>query len=310
MELSGKSFSGPLPPLSPGETELAYILRHHVDALAGEIGARSMLVYDNFLRAQNYIADCWREAGFSVQREEFLVDLGLSQFTAANLIVEIRGSSKPDEILLLGAHYDTVGETCPGANDNASGVAALIELARRSNMTQPARTLRFVAFANEEPPFFMTQAMGSIVHARAARKRGEKIIGMFSLETIGYYSSAPGSQAYPAPLSMNYPKTGDFIAFVANLASAPLLCRTLEAFRKHTQFPSQGLAAPGSMPGIDWSDHAAFWQEGYPALMVTDTAVFRYPYYHEDSDTAEKLDYGALARVTGGLGETLLVLSS
>src|SRR5438128_912564 len=145
---------------------------------------------------------------------------------------------------------------------------------------QLARTVRFVAFVNEEGPFFQTDAMGSWVYARRSHARGEQIVAMLSIETIGFYSDVAGSQHYPFPFGLFYPRTGNFIGFVGNIASRALVQRSLAAFREHTALPSEGVAAPGSMTGIGWSDHWAFWHEGYPALMVTDTALFRYAPYH------------------------------
>ena len=198
--------------------------------------------------------------------------------------------------LLVGAHYDTVPGS-PGADDNASGVAVLIELAR----LVPSG-VRFVAFANEEAPYFLGPEMGSFVYAR---ERGAKLRAMFSLEMLGYYSDVPGSQNYPAPLGMFYPDRADFIAFVGDLGARGLIRRSIESFRKHARFPSEGLAAPSFIPGIAWSDHWSFRKHGYPAVMITDTAFYRYPHYHRASDTPDKLDYERMARVTLGLAEML-----
>jgi Zn-dependent M28 family amino/carboxypeptidase len=232
-----------------------------------------------------------------------------------NLEVEIRGTTKPDEIVIIGAHYDNVDD-CPAANDNGSGVAATLALARRfaPNLSHPgetpgpplfvppARTLRFVLFVNEEPPNFQTEDMGSLVYARACRERGDNIVAMLSLETIGCYSNEPGSQTYPIkPIGWLYPNTGNFIAFVGDYRSRRLVRQAIGTFRQSTQFPSEGAALPGWIAGVGWSDHWAFWQAGYPAVMVTDTAPFRYPHYHKTSDTPEKLDYQQMARVTKGI---------
>jgi Zn-dependent M28 family amino/carboxypeptidase len=233
----------------------------------------------------------------------------VDRVAAANIDTERSGST--DEILVIGAHYDSVSG-CPGANDNASGVAALIELARIVRPDTGRRTIRFVAFANEEPPFFMTDAMGSVVYARACRARGERIVGMFSLETIGYYTSDRGSQQYPGPALFHrlYPDTGNFIGFVSNFASRRLMREAGREFRRRTTFPSEGVAAPAGVPGIGWSDHWSFWQQGYPAVMITDTAPYRYPHYHQVSDTPDKLNYDSYARVVMGLAHTFSALAS
>ncbi len=201
---------------------------------------------------------------------------------------------------MIGAHYDTVSG-CPGANDNGTGVAAVLELAQRFSRRPQPRTIRFVAFVNEEPPFFKTAHMGSVVYANAAKARGDRVMAMLSLETMGYYSDERGSQQYPAEIASLYPDVGNFIGFVANDASAPLLSKARRAFEQRTAFPLQSAAAPDEVPGVGWSDQWAFWQAGYPAMMVTDTAPFRYPWYHTAEDTPDKIDYEKLAHVVDGL---------
>ena len=151
--------------------------------------------------------------------------------------------------------------------------------------------------------------MGSRVYARRLKARGENIVAMFSLETIGYFSDGPRSQRYPFPLGFFYPSTGNFLAFVSSLGSRPLLHQALASFRRHAEFPSEGVAAPAFIPGVDWSDHWSFWDEGYPALMVTDTAPYRYPQYHTAADTPDRVDFDRLARVVSGLRATLRELA-
>jgi Zn-dependent M28 family amino/carboxypeptidase len=210
------------------------------------------------------------------------------------------GTSRRDDIVVVGAHYDSVSG-CPGANDNATGVAAMLELAHRLARAPVSRTIRFAAFVNEEPPFFQTANMGSVVYANAAKARGDRIVGMLSLETMGYYSEEKGSQQYPAAVAMLYPDVGNFIALVANVGSARLLMDARRAFKSRTPFPVQSAAVPAAIPGVGWSDHWAFWQAGYAAMMVTDTAPFRYPWYHTANDTPDKIDYEKLAQVVDGL---------
>jgi Zn-dependent M28 family amino/carboxypeptidase len=204
--------------------------------------------------------------------------------------------------VVVGAHYDSHGNI-PAADDNASGVAAVLALARAYARERPGpeRTLRFVFFVNEEPPFFQTDAMGSRVYARRCRARGETIVAMLSLETVGYYCDRSGSQNYPFPLSAFYPSRGDFIGFVGDLSSRRLVKRVVDSFRRHAMFPSQGAALPSGLRGVGWSDQWSFWQEGYPAVMCTDTAPFRNPNYHTPRDTPDTLDFDRMARVVEGL---------
>jgi Zn-dependent M28 family amino/carboxypeptidase len=226
-----------------------------------------------------------------------------------NLEVTIAGGARASEIVLAGAHYDTV-EGSPGADDNASGVAGLIEIARRLREARPQRTVKLVAFVNEEPPFFPCGQMGSGVYANAARRRGDDIRLMLSLEMLGCYRDEPGSQAYPPLLRWFYPERGNFIAFVSNLRSRRALAAFTRAFRAACDFPAERLAAPALVPGVSWSDQLSFWRAGYPALMVTDTAFYRYAHYHQPSDTPERLDYARMARVVEGLARALGALAA
>jgi hypothetical protein len=298
--MPGRSHSGPLPPLTAEQLRLRGRLEGHVRALAGEIGERHLWRHGNLEAAAGYIEAVWEKAGVAVESQSYEAG-GKS---CRNLQVEIPGAALPQEIVLLGAHYDTV-PGCPGADDNASGVAALLELAPLLREARLVRTVRLVAFVNEEPPFFRSGAMGSRVYARRARQRGERIVAMLSLESIGYYAAQRNSQRFPLPLlRLFFPDTGNFVALVGNLGSRRLLHRALLIFRKQAAFPSEGLAAPAWVTGVDWSDQWSFWEEGFPAIMVTDTALFRYPHYHAPGDIPERLDYDGLARVTAALAAT------
>ncbi len=279
---------------------LATRLRRHVERLAGEIGERHVLRPQALHAAERYIAATLRGLGHAVARQNYEAQ-GVD---CANLEVTIAGGARKSEIVLAGAHYDTVPGS-PGADDNASGVAAILELARLLRETQPARTIKLVAFVNEEPPFFFWGEMGSRVYARAARARGDDIRVMLSLEMLGCYADDPGSQGYPPLLKYLYPRQGDFIAFVSNLRSRHALHRAFEAFCASSDFPAEKLAAPALVPGVGWSDQLSFWREGYPAAMVTDTAFYRYRHYHQPTDTPEKLDYARMAQVVQGLARAL-----
>lgn len=290
--------------MEPGEVSVE-ALKAHVEMLAGEIGERNVFRPKELKRAAEYIETEWRARRYDVVRLPYRV----SGEECFNVEATRRGKDRPDEIILIGAHYDSI-VGCPGANDNGSGVAALIEMARRFAAMKPSRTVRFVAFVNEEPPFFQTGHMGSQVYAKMARERGDDIRAMISLETIGYYSDEKGSQRYPPLFKLFYPSEGNFIAFVSDLKSRSLLHRSVAAFRAHCDFPIECVATFAAVPGIDWSDHAAFWREGYRAFMVTDTAPYRYPHYHTADDTAEKVDCESLARVTEGMCGVVAALAA
>jgi len=300
-----RSYRGPLPPLSPAQSALRDALRQDVQKLAGEIGERNVFTPRKLRAAADWLETSLTSAGYKISRQSFQAN-GQS---CVNLEVEIQGKTRGTEIVVIGAHYDSV-IGCPGANDNGSAVAGLLALARAWTGRSPARTVRFVAFVNEEPPFFETEQMGSLVYAKRCRERNERILAMLSLETMGYYSEAKGSQNYPFPVGLFYPSRGDFIGFVGNTGNAKLVRQCVAAFRRHAQFPSEGGALPARLPGIGWSDHWAFWQVGYPALMVTDTAPFRYPHYHTPQDTPDKLDYERLARVMDGLDKVVEELAN
>lgn len=302
--MPGTSYRGPLPPLSPAEEEMRDNLQRHVSALAGGIGERNIWRPGSMAKAAAYLASTLAGLGYTVHGQEFTA-YGVA---VSNLEVEVAGTSRPEEILVVGAHYDTVRGS-PGANDNGSGVAALLELARLLRREQPGRTVRLVAFANEEPPFYFTTDMGSHRYAARCKAHGEKIVAMLALETMGCYSDAPGSQRYPWPFGLFYPNRADFIAMVGNLASRHLVRQMTGSFRQHSRFPAEGLAAPGFVHGVGWSDHWSFWEQDYPALMVTDTAFFRSPFYHTPQDTPEKLDYARLAQVVAGLDRVVLDLA-
>jgi hypothetical protein len=300
MSMPGKSHTGSLPLLTVEEHHLAERLKADVTMLAGTIGERNTSRYAQLQQSAAYITGHLRGMGYAIRQEPYMAD----GKQVMNIEAELKGARQPDEIVVIGAHYDSPPDS-PGANDNASGVATLLEMARRFKDAKPGRTLRFVAFVNEEPPFFRTGLMGSRVYAAGAKKRGEKITAMLALETIGYYSDAPKSQQYPPPFNLLYPDTGNFIGFVGNLKSRSLVRTSIKTFRETTPFPSEGLAAPAFITGVGWSDQWSFWQEGYPGIMVTDTAPFRYPHYHEASDTPDRLDYERMARVVDGLGRVV-----
>jgi len=305
IRMPGPAFSGPLPPLTPNQELIRAGLQRHVQALAGEIGVRSDETYPNVQRAAAYIERRLKDLGYAVLSQEYTA----RNRSYRNIEATLPGvPGHAHEVVILGAHYDTA-EGAPGADDNASGVAGVLELARIFAEERQARTIRFVFFPNEEPPSFPTADMGSRQYATAARASNDQIVAMLSIESIGYYDMDTGSQRYPFPLNLAYPNVGDFIGFVSNLKSRSLLHRAIGAFRAHATLPTQGAAAPAWVPGVWWSDHWSFWRVGYPAIMITDTAPYRNPFYHTPEDTPDKLDYDRMARVVHGLTHVVRALA-
>jgi len=293
------------------ETLLPERLRSHVKVLASDIGARSLNHNSRGLeRAASYIQEQFIASGYAPSRQTFSVGSGDTAQSTANIIVECPGVSKPSEVVIIGAHYDGAHD-CPAANDNGSGVAALLEIAKAFAKQKCERTVRFVAFTNEEPPYFRTDYMGSYRYAKSCKDRGDNIVAMLSLETIGYYSDAPNSQRFPVPaLAKLYPTTGNFLTFIGQLDSREQLAKCATTFIAASNFPAQSLAAPPDMTGVDFSDQQSFWRLGYPGIMVTDTALYRYPHYHTKYDTLDKINYDSFARVTNGLSAVVTKLAN
>lgn len=307
MWMPGTRFRGQPSAPSAEVLSLAAALKTHVVALSENVGERRVDLRDSMPQAQRYLMTVAGEIAARSRSTVRLEDVGANGGHANNLFWELQGASS--ELVVVGAHYDSA-EGAPGADDNASGVAATLELARHLSTRRFQRTIRFVLFANEEPPYFQNPGMGSLAHARGSHQRGDRIAAMLSLESIGYYSDAPHSQKYPHFIGLLYPDRGNFVAFVGNLDSRSLVRRAIGTFRSRAPFPSEGAALPARVPGIDWSDHWAFWQFGYPAIMVTDTAIFRNPHYHEHSDAPATIDYVKLATVTTGLLSVVEELAS
>lgn len=292
--MPGRSHRGALPPLDDRERVLATLLRRDVENLVAG-GERNTSKKGSLDAAWAKVEHAFSEAGYISKSQSFRA----YEQSVANVEAVREGSSS--EIVVVGAHYDTA-EGAPGADDNASGIAALFAIARAFEHEKPRRTIRFVAFVNEEPPHFWAPTMGSVHYAQACKERGDKIVSMLSLETLGYYRDEPGTQKYPlAGIGLLYPDRGDFVTFIGNVSSRSLVRESIGVFRQATHFPSEGAALPNFVPGIGWSDHWSFWQSGYDAVMVTDTAPFRNPNYHTAKDLPDTLDYDRLARVTAGL---------
>lgn len=272
-------------------------LEKYIVHLATTIGERNLRTYDKLCEAADYIEAELKSYGYQPARQTYQVH-GRDCF---NIDAEIKGSKLPNEVVIIGAHYDSVVGT-PGANDNGSGTAAMLFLAKHFAKSAPERSLRFVAWTNEEPPYFQNRGlMGSWVYAEKCRQEKQDIVAVLSLETMGFYTDAKNSQNYPPPLNLLYPSTGNFVGFVSNGKSRGLQRKVIKTFREHAKIPSEGASLPSKLPGVGWSDHWSFWQEGYPGLMVTDTAPFRYQHYHKATDTPDKINYPEMAKVVEGL---------
>jgi Zn-dependent M28 family amino/carboxypeptidase len=300
--MPGESFAGKSK-MADGGSGIAQELKAHVQFLASQLGERRVGVGSSLADAERYIVSQLR--GVS-KGKLTLENLGADGSAANNVVFEISG--RTEEVVVVGAHYDSAPGT-PGANDNASGTAAALVLAKRLAPTRFQRSLRFVLFANEEPPYFQNPGMGSLHHAQGSRKRGDQIVGMLALESLGYYSDEPSSQRYPGIVGWFFPDQGNFLGFVGNLDSRPLVRQTIGAFRSAAELPSEGASLPSWVGGVGWSDHWAFWQHGYQAVMVTDTAVYRDPHYHTPGDLPENLDYARMSLAVLGLQHAIAELA-
>lgn len=293
MWMPGKSYSGSFTG-TPTESEIEADLRTHIHNLCKVIGQRNS---QTALQASvDYIKTNLAKLGYEVREQEFEVD----QQKFRNLEAELKGNSPDAETLLVGAHYDSVTGS-PGADDNGSGVATVLELAKLCKDKQHKNNIRFVLFACEEPPYFSSENMGSCHYAKLCKKEGKKIQGILVMETLGYYTDKPDSQTYPLGFAPGYPTIGNFIGFVGNQSSRPLIEKCVKTFREQCDFPSEGISAPDWINGIDWSDQYWFWKNSIPGLMITDTAPYRYPHYHSLQDTEDKLNYPSFAKVVSGL---------
>ncbi len=303
--MPAQSYRGQFTALKPEEIALQALLKQDIQKIASEIGARNSGQYAKLNATKDFLEEAFTKAGYKPKSLEYKIQ-GKSYY---NLEVEKIGTDKPQEIVVVGGHYDTAF-TSIGANDNATGAAATLELARIFATKSTKRTIRFVEFTNEEPPYFWTKDMGSFVYAKQLHQQGANIVAMLSLETMGYFSDIEKSQRYPFPIGLIYPNQGNFIGFIGNVQSGDLVRKAIASFRNHAQFPSEGASLPDWISGIGWSDHWSFWQQGYPAIMVTDTATYRYPHYHTEQDTLDKINFDKFTRVVTGLTEVIFDLAN
>ncbi|MEM6259572.1 MAG: M20/M25/M40 family metallo-hydrolase [Planctomycetota bacterium] len=304
-------------PDHPGQpNDLDANLRKHVQVLAGDIGERNCYHPANYEAAASYVESIFKEAGLKPRRLPVLVPENdrflLPATTAYNIEAVVQGECA-ERVIVVGGHYDTkVASECwdddgtppipdrpgtPGASDNASGVAVMLEVARHLAKTEPKYTIRFVAFANEEPPFFLTDSMGSMVYARTMKDQQIDVKAMICMDTIGcFHETSRSKRKYPVEL-LGLPYTFDYVTFLGNTHSRKIMKRGASTFQRHTNTPLRVAWIWRISKRIAWSDDASFWEYGYPAFTVTDTAYLRNHHAHEPTDTAEKLDYGPMADV-------------
>lgn len=294
-----------LPPLSDDQRKLALDLETHVRAIASV--PHNLVHAEDLENAALYIEKTLSEFGHHVRWQVFEVN-GQS---VRNIEVVLEPEAAGGPTLIVGAHYDSADDS-PGANDNGTGVAALLEIARALQRSAPAlkRRLRLVFFVNEEQPYGKTENMGALRHARALIAERETCMGMIALETLGYFSNVPKSQRLPFPFNWIYPNRGNFVAFIGLPGAHRFLKRAVTAFRAAKRFPATGTIVPSRFEGADLSDHWAYKQVGIPALMITDTAPYRNPFYHQPFDTPDTVDYASLARIVEALDSMVRILTS
>lgn len=280
-------------------------LKRHVLTLASEIGERHVRKHFALHKAANYISRQWQEMGYEIVHQQFTT----RGVQCENLEVNKVGKDNPQDIILVCAHYDSA-KGCPGANDNASGIAALLEISRYFSETDPKSTIRFVALSNEKPPFYGTDKSGSWLYAHKISERREKIRTVIILESLGYYNNTYGSQLYPAFLSMLYPKQANFVAMTSNLRSMGTMREFTKHFNRHTTLRGLPMVAPNFLPWVTWSDNSPFWLNGYKAFMVSDTSLYRYPFYDSPRDTPEKVDYQSLTFITNALMQAIEAITN
>ncbi len=278
-------------------------LERHVGMVSQTYMPRNAAHPENLDRIAAYIAQEFAQANARVVEQPYAID----GHTYRNVI----GSYGPDtaDRIVIGAHYDAAGPF-PGADDNASGVAGLLELAYLLGTVPLSTRVELVAYTLEEPPYFRTPLMGSAVHAQSLRQQGHSVRVMIALEMIGYFSDAPNSQLFPASiLKLFYPTEGNFIAIVGNVGQGAVVRRAKRAMRGASALPVYSLNAPRFVPGVDFSDHLQYWAAGYQALMITDTAFYRNARYHTAHDTPETLDYPRMAMVVQGVYAAVLAFA-
>ncbi|MDI6776756.1 MAG: M28 family peptidase [Syntrophales bacterium] len=286
-----------LPKPDSAKNEDVHRLYAHVEHISTHIGSRSILEYTKLEATKRYIVSCLESFGYVPTLQNYTY----GGKVYSNVIVSMKGEKYPDETVIIGAHYDTVFDT-PGADDNASAVAILLEMCRILKDYSPKKTLKLIFFVLEEPPLFRSEYMGSYIYAADAKARNENITAMLSLEMLGYYTDQKGGQMFPLPLmGLMYPSTPNFIGVVGNLKSKRLVERVKNYLLEGSSVPVVSLSTFSFVPGVDFSDHRSFWKMGYPAVMITDTAFYRNPNYHSERDTINTLNFDKMSDLLKGL---------
>lgn len=301
----GRYTGTPLEDAFAGDGRLAALeadLRDMVTWMSVTVGPRNPPHYDALCRTEDWIRETWRSQGYEVGEQSFVVE-GL---VCTNLEIGIPGRLSTADPVIVTAQYDTWPDS-PGANNNASGMAVLLQLSRLLRDDQPDRPLRLVAFTVQEPPY---NELGSRMYAQRCRERGERIRVMMSMDAIGIYKHEPHTQQLPYPFSLLYPDRGDFLAFIADLQTRPRVVEATRGFKRGSRFHIETAAIPRSVKGASWSDHHSFWDQGYRAIQITDTGAFRASSHTNANDTIEKIDFAALARITLGMYGAILELTS
>lgn len=265
--------------------------------ISTEFSPRDWRHVDNLNKLSDFISTEFRRTNSNVYFQEYLVN----GETYRNVISEYGSLEKGAPTIVVGAHYDAFREL-DGADDNASGVAGLLELGRMLSLQSPSVKVVLVAYSLEEPPFFRSEQMGSAVHAESLVNSKENVRLMISLEMIGYFSDLPGTQSYPSSiLNLFYPSEGNFIAVIGPLSLSAATINFKKAFLNSVSLPVKSMNAPSMIPGIDFSDHLNYWHQGFDAIMVSDTAFFRNLEYHKSDDTYDRLNYDKMAEVVTGV---------
>jgi hypothetical protein len=290
-----------------GDSDLGNIrkeLESDIYHMAVRLGPRNAFSYERLQKCAEWIKKRWESQGYAVKSHKF----SIQEKDYENLEIEIRGQKTPTEIVVVSAQYDTLPDS-PGANNNASGVAVLLQLSNLLKNFSPDRTLRLVNFVNEEDPFFGTEWMGSFKYAENAYQKHENIKIMLSIDSIGIYKDEPGSQKLPFPFSVFYPDRGNFLAFIGDFGSRKYMIQATRGFKKGSSFLIKAGVVPKWAKGAAWSDHSSFWKFGYPGIQITDTGAFRSPYHTTKEDTIEKINLDALSRIVMGMYGSIIELS-